>query len=130
LTATSTGVSALKEILPLWHEQLQAWAQNGRLLEAVQESWMLKRTPRRLLNLIDQWAAGNYRSIPEIVLLPNGDISGAMGAYAITTGKIYLNQDWLQGASAEPPGFRKVVTPLIGTPGGLRMHTEVLQTMK
>ncbi len=34
------------------------------------------------------------------MLLPNGDISGAMGAYAISTSKIYLNQDWLLGASA------------------------------
>ena len=61
---------------------------------------MLQGTPKRLEQLIDQWAAGIFRNIPEIILLPNEDISGAMGAYAISTRKIYLNQDWLLGASA------------------------------
>ena len=61
---------------------------------------MLQGSPKRLKHLIDEWAAGDFRNIPEIVLLPNGDISGAMGAYAISTRKIYLNQDWLLGASA------------------------------
>ena len=70
------------------------------MLTAAQEALMLQGTPKRLEQLIDQWAAGDFRDIPKIILLPNGNISGAMGAYAISTRNIYLNQDWLLGASA------------------------------
>ena len=80
---TPSAASALEAVLPLWHEQLQTWAQNGRLLAAAKEALMLQGTPKRQQQLIDQWAAGNFRDIPEIILLPNEDISGAMGASPI-----------------------------------------------
>jgi Ca2+-binding RTX toxin-like protein len=35
------------------------------------------------------------------VLLSAADIGGAMGAYAVSTGKIYLNAEWLEGATKD-----------------------------
>lgn len=39
--------------------------------------------------------------IPHIVLVSSAEMNGAMGAYAISTGTIYLNADWLAGASQD-----------------------------
>ena len=97
----ATAPQTLKSLLPQWHSLLKGWAADGSIEAAAQEALVLLGTPKRLHGLIDQWDAGDLRNIPEIMLLPNGDINGAMGAYAIRTGKIYLNQDWLLGASTE-----------------------------
>jgi len=73
-------------------------------MAAAQEALMLERTPRRLRDLIDQWGSGDFSSIPEIVLLSAADMNGAMGAYVISTGKIYLNKDWLLTAGSDAVG--------------------------
>ena len=62
---------------------------------------MLSGEPEALKNLAAQWSAGDFSGIPQIVLLPSADISGAMGAYAISTGTIYLNAGWLAAASKD-----------------------------
>ena len=62
---------------------------------------MLNGEPQRLKDLVGQWAAGDFNTIPPIVLLSSDGISGAMGAYAVSTNTIYLNADWLAAANRE-----------------------------
>ncbi|WP_254966480.1 hypothetical protein [Cyanobium sp. CH-040] len=80
---------------------LTEWSVNGSLSAAAQEALLLDDEPQELTNLIGQWSAGDFSALPEIVLLSNEDISGALGAYALSTGKIYLNRDWLATASQD-----------------------------
>ena len=89
----------LETLLPHWHSLLQDWASSGRLTSAAQEALLLKEEPQALTDLVRQWSGGDFSSLPPIVLLSSSDISGAMGAYAISTGTIYINADWLAGAS-------------------------------
>ncbi|MCS5705318.1 cadherin domain-containing protein [Synechococcus sp. FGCU-3] len=97
----TTSNDLLGTLIPEWQSLLQRWALDGALAAAAQEALLLSGTPPALENLITQWGSGDFRSLPPIVLLPSADISGAMGAYAISTGTIYLNADWLAGASKD-----------------------------
>jgi hypothetical protein len=97
--ALNTADEILNSALPEWHKLLQGWAADGSLVAAAQEALMLPGESEALNNLVAQWSAGNFSGIPPIVLLPSADMNGAMGAYAISTGTIYLNADWLAGAT-------------------------------
>ena len=91
--------STLPNLLAEWHLLLQGWSADGRLTTAAQEALLLNGEPQALSDLTNQWAAGEFGALPPIVLLSSADINGAMGAYAISTGTIYLNADWLSGAT-------------------------------
>ncbi len=89
-------------MLPVWQEQLQAWAADGSLASAARHALELgAHDPPLLSELVSQWAEGDFSGLPPIVLLPASSMPGAAGAYAISTGSIYLNQDWLETASNE-----------------------------
>ena len=62
--------------------------------------------------LIEQWSDAQWDELPAIELLSGEAMPGAAGAYAISTGTIYLNQDWLESASAEH--VRAVLTEELG----------------
>ena len=96
----ATGKTLL-DFLPSWYDQLQHWSLGGQLSAAAQEALLLDGEPQALKDLVSQWSAGNFQAVPEIVLLSNADINGALGAYAQSTGKIYLNADWLTTATQE-----------------------------
>jgi len=88
--------------VPAWQEQLQAWAADGSLASAARHALELgAHDPPLLSELVSQWTEGDFSSLPPIVLLPASSMPGAAGAYAISTGSIYLNQDWLETASDE-----------------------------
>lgn len=91
--------SRLATLLPDWHLLLQGWAADGRLSAAAQEALLLSGEPEQLTELVSQWAAGDFSALPPITLLPASSMPGAAGAYAISTGTTYINQDWLQTAS-------------------------------
>jgi hypothetical protein len=97
----TTSNDLLGTLIHEWQTPLQEWALNGSLAAAAQEALLLNGTPPALEDLITQWGSGDFRSLPPIALLPSADISGAMGAYAISTGTIYLNADWLAGATKD-----------------------------
>ena len=97
----TTAETLLNGLLPEWHLLLQSWSASGRLNAAAQEALLLNGQPRALTDLTNQWAAGEFGGLPPIVLLSAADINGAMGAYAMSTGTIYLNADWLAGANKE-----------------------------
>ncbi len=99
--ANTTASATLQALLPDWQRLLQGWAADGHLTAAAQEALLLQDEPRTLRRLANRWAASDFRDLPPVVLLSASDMPGAMGAYAISTGTIYLNQDWLLGASRE-----------------------------
>ena len=91
---------SLDTLLGDWEKLLTVWAGSGALTRAVREALLLKGEPEPLKRLISQWGQGDCSGLPPIVLLPASSMPGATGAYAIGTGAIYLNQDWLAKASA------------------------------
>jgi hypothetical protein len=100
----STAISAdqrLLSLLPTWYDLLQQWSLDGRLSAAAREALLLSGESEQLTTLTDQWAEGDFSGLPPIVLLPATSMPGAAGAYAISTGTIYINQDWLQRASSD-----------------------------
>lgn len=99
--ASTSYNDLLSTLRPRWYAVLQGWSLSGRLSAAGQEALLLDEEPQALKGLVDQWSSGDFQSIPEIALLNGVDMNGAMGAYALSTGMIYLNADWLAGASAD-----------------------------
>jgi len=95
----ASATSKLDAVLELWYPKLQEWARSGQLRKAAKQALRLDGTPRRLKRIIEALSGGDFRDLPEIVLLPASSMPGAAGAYAISTGKIYINQDWLLQAS-------------------------------
>ncbi|WP_186500738.1 Ig-like domain-containing protein [Synechococcus sp. A15-60] len=85
----------------LWHPQLQEWASEGELLTAASTALHLdsNHPPEQLKTLIANLAAGETSDIPPIELLQQAAMSGAAGAYAESTGTIYLNKSWLSRAT-------------------------------
>jgi len=86
------------ELLQEWHEQLKVWARTGELTRATQEALHLDGSPEQLQRLVREWSEGDFSHLPPVVLLPGSAMPGAAGAYAISTGTIYLNAEWLQSA--------------------------------
>jgi hypothetical protein len=101
MAISSAATNLLGDLLPEWHLLLQGWSANGRLTAAAKEALLLNGEPQALTDLTAQWSAGEFAGLPPIVLLSAADINGALGAYAVSTGTIYLNADWLAGATKE-----------------------------
>jgi hypothetical protein len=91
---------SLDTLLGDWQKLLTDWADSRDLSRAACEALLLKGEPEPLKRLVDQWSHGDFSGLPPIVLLPASSIPGAAGVYAISTGMIYLNRDWLATASA------------------------------
>ena len=94
------GIS-LESLLPEWQRNLQGWAKDGSLALAAEEALGLVATPAALEGIIDQFKSGNFKALPPILLLSGSRISGVKGAYASSTGTIYLNANWLKNASKQ-----------------------------
>jgi hypothetical protein len=93
--------SLLAALLQDWRLLLTQWARNGTLSRAALEALRLSEEPEALRLLVSRWSAGDLLDLPPVVVLPASAMPTAAGAYAITTGTIYLNQAWLQSSSRE-----------------------------
>ena len=91
----------LDQLLAAWKTRLQEWSADGSLVAAAREALLLSEVPQELERLAGQWALGDFSGLPPIQVLEGTVLPGAAGAYAISTGTIYLNGDWLASASED-----------------------------
>jgi|688.fasta_scaffold01612_12 alpha-tubulin suppressor-like RCC1 family protein/pimeloyl-ACP methyl ester carboxylesterase len=91
----------LETLLHDWSQRLRGWALSGALSRAARDALQLDGEPQLLRQLVARWSEGLLEDLPPIKLLPAASMPGAAGAYALSTGTIYLNADWLQRASQE-----------------------------
>ena len=77
---------------------LQAAASNGRLMAAAMEALQLAEAPLELQQLTARLAAGEVGALPPVERLEAASMGGGLGAYAASSGTIYLNAEWLQTA--------------------------------
>ena len=102
-----TAQDKLNQALISWYALLSGWAADGSLASTAEHVLNLEGenaiegADDLLQSYTSQWSLGDFESLPPIVLLSNEDISGARGAYAASTGTIYLNEDWLLTATEE-----------------------------
>ena len=97
-----------------WLLQLQVWAADARLLSAGVAALRLKpgQATDQLKRIVDRLAQGDTCDLPPIEVLPERAMAGAIGAYAGTTGTIYLNRHWLSNASTA--AVKAVLTEELG----------------
>ena len=88
-------------LLQAWRLRLSEWSIDGSLSAAAQVALRLPGEPEALKGLISEWATGDFKALPPIEVLDGSVMPGTAGAYAISTGTIYLNGDWLHLASEE-----------------------------
>lgn len=92
---------SLDNLLEDWRKLLMLWSQTGALSRAAQKALQLSAEPAALRQLVGRWRTGDVQDLPPVQVLPASAMPNAAGAYARSTGTIYLNQDWLRGASRE-----------------------------
>ena len=92
--------SLLDDLLQDWKQLLTNWARGGTLSRAAQEALLLEGEDQDLRDLVSEWSEGSFGNLPPVVLLPGANMPGAAGAYAASSGTIYLNATWLAGAEA------------------------------
>ena len=112
MVRSASAASLLNLLLPQWQELLQGWAIDDSISRAATEALRLNAEPPLLAQLVNRWAAGDFSDLPQVVLLPASSMPGAAGAYAISTGTIYLNADWL--TTAAPQQALAVLTEELG----------------
>lgn len=102
------------QLLQRWLLNLQTWAADGHLLAAGINTLRLKpgQAQNQLNRIANRLAKGDARDLAPIELLPDGAMPGAAGAYAENTGRIYLNQHWLE--NAQESVFLFVLTAELG----------------
>ena len=93
--------SSFLTLLEIWQAQLRLWAAEGAISQAAGSALALEGEQPLLQELESAWAAGDFSGLPAVELLQASSMPGAAGAYAASTGTIYLNQDWLKTASEE-----------------------------
>ena len=91
---------------------MSLWAADGVIRSAAQYSMGLAENKPELLEFESALTEGNFSVLPPIELLPASSMAGAIGAYAASTGTIYLNQDWLNTARDEQ--IQAVLTEELG----------------
>jgi alpha-tubulin suppressor-like RCC1 family protein len=92
------STSLLDPLLHHWHQLLSQWARDGSLSRAAQAALQLPGGSAQLENLLEHWGAGDFSGLPPVDVLPASAMAAARGAYAISTGTIFLNGDWLRSA--------------------------------
>jgi hypothetical protein len=97
----SSSDFSIHDLLQAWKSQLALWSADGSLSAAAKKALLLNGEQNDLNLLVSRWSARNFDDLPPVVLLPAGSMPGAAGAYAISTGSIYLNQEWVRSASLE-----------------------------
>lgn len=107
-----TTATAVFPWLEDWKLAVQGWSQDGSLARAGQSALNLDAVPFELQRLIEHWSDSQWDELPPVELLTNEAMPGAAGAYAISTGTIYLNQSWLESAS--PEQVQAVLTEELG----------------
>ena len=93
--------SSFLTLLEIWQAQLRLWAAEGAISQAAGSALALEGEQPLLQELESAWAAGDFSGLPAVELLQASSMPGAAGAYAASTGTIYLNQDWLLNATVE-----------------------------
>ena len=91
----------LESLLRDWRQLLSQWSRTGALSRAAQEALRLPEEPEGLRQLVERWSAADFQDLPPVVLLYASAMPAAAGAYARSTGTIYLNGNWLQSASPQ-----------------------------
>ena len=89
----------LQELLAEWKKSLKAWAADGKINRAARDALVLQGEQPQLEQLVSQWTKADFSGLPPIALLNAEAMPAMAGAYAASTGTIYLNSAWLSSAS-------------------------------
>lgn len=108
-------MNRLAAVMSHWETLLRQWAGEGRLVAAAKDALGLAEAAgpsRDLLALSNRLAAADASALPPVRLLAGSAMPFARGAYAQSTGTIYLNGAWL--ASAREEDVLAVLTEELG----------------
>lgn len=97
----SLGDGELAELIRRWHQQLMAWARNGRLSMAARLALNLPDPHSGLEGVVARIAAANLQDLPTVLALTWDEMEGSACAYAPDRQLILINLEWLENAVAE-----------------------------
>jgi hypothetical protein len=91
----------LHDLLGLWQQQVQAWAQNGELVSAAVHALGLGREPLALTALAEALAQGDFSGLPTVELMADDELPGARSHFSESSQTVFLNAAWLAGSDQD-----------------------------
>jgi hypothetical protein len=101
LTAPEEPDAQLEHLIRSWRAQLSLWAANGRISRAAQIALNLSDQHPQLHEFVAMIASGDFRPLPQILVLNWEEMEGSACAYAPERGLILINREWLENAVDE-----------------------------
>jgi hypothetical protein len=109
-----SSLEALRPALQLAVDQLQEFAGspefNAKMTLAFGTGWDVKKA----IDFAKSWVNQDFSQLPQIEIVLGTDISGANGAFAAETNKIYLSSNFLTQNANHPNAITSVVLEEIG----------------
>jgi len=92
-----TGVNSVQDgtlsmTSAIAQNSLSSFATTPDFLAKMQEAFGNSFDVEKAVKLASAWAQGDFSEFPEIEIRSEAEINGALGAFAGTTGKIYLSR--------------------------------------
>jgi hypothetical protein len=100
--------------MPTVYQDLQRFAADPNLNEKLKLAFGSDYNVQTAQTIVENWLIGDFSTIPPIELVERGDITGANGAFAAATNKIYLSKDILTGDITNTAAVEDVILEEIG----------------
>jgi hypothetical protein len=94
--------SLLSPILSLTYQQLASFASTYSAWDVFDTAFGSMYNSEQVNVLLSQWKSGDFSGFPSIEIRDRAEINGANGAFATTTGKIYLAQEFVDANGDQP----------------------------
>jgi len=102
------------QVMPTVYQDLQRFAADPNLNEKLKLAFGSDYNVQTAQTIVENWLIGDFSTIPPIELVERGDITGANGAFAAATNKIYLSKDILTGDITNTGAVEDVILEEIG----------------
>ena len=81
--------------------QLSAFAKLDNFWDLFEIAFGKEYDQAAALRLKSQWQVGDFSQFPDVEVISNSILGEANGAYAISTNKIYLSDDYVHSATTD-----------------------------
>ncbi len=106
--------SVFEQAIVTTQSVLREFAQSDTFLEKVTSTFGNSFDSTRLSSLRESWSSGNFDWFPEIEIRSQQELNGANGAFAASTGKIYLSEEYITHNSFNSGAIVDVILEEIG----------------
>ena len=110
----SLATSVISDAIQTVEQLLMTFAASEDFFQKISFAFGNSFLLSRVKDFSYQWSNGDFSSIPEIRILSNTELNGALGAFAQETNTIYLSQTYLEQNASNSQAIASVVLEEVG----------------